>query len=246
MITLEEMLSERKVNMNKQLKVLIIEDDPNISDLIQLYTEKENFKTVIANNGEEGLCKYYDEDPDFVLLDIMMPEMDGWEVCQLIRKDNSLIPIIMLTGKGENYDKIKGLELGADDYIVKPFDPNELIARMKAVIRRAYPTQDLKENIDLPYLTIDIKQYKVFRNKEQVIMPPKELELLYYLALNRNQVYTRQQLLEKIWGMEYDGDPRTIDVHIKRVREKIGDHAPVWALKTIRGVGYKFEVDSFV
>ncbi|GAE35175.1 response regulator transcription factor [Halalkalibacter akibai] len=232
--------------MIKQLKVLIIEDDPNISDLIQMYTEKENFKSIIANNGEEGLSKYYDEDPDFVLLDIMLPEINGWDICQLIRKDKSFIPIIMLTGKGENYDKIKGLEIGADDYIVKPFDPNELIARMKAVIRRAYPAQELKEDIELPSLLIDITQYKVYRNDTQVIMPPKELELLYFLAYYQNQVFTRQQLLEKIWGMEYEGDPRTIDVHIKRVREKIGDHSPLWTLKTIRGVGYKFEVNADV
>ncbi|MFC0560214.1 response regulator transcription factor [Halalkalibacter alkalisediminis] len=230
--------------MNKNLKVLIIEDDPNIADLIKLYTEKAGFKVILTSNGDAGLSEYFDKKPDFVLLDIMLPETDGWEVCREIRKDNRLIPIIMLTGKGENYDKIKGLDLGADDYIVKPFDPNELIARMKAVIRRAYPTQVSKANIKLNFLTIDIIQYKIYRNDVEVMMPPKELELLYFLALYPNQVFTRQQLLEKIWGMDYEGDPRTIDVHIKRVREKIGEQPPFWTLKTIRGVGYKFEVNG--
>ena len=230
--------------MNKKIKVLIIEDDPNIADLIQLYTEKAGFKVILARNGDEGLCEYFDKKPDFILLDIMLPETDGWEVCREIRKDNIMIPIIMLTGKGENYDKVKGLDLGADDYIIKPFDPNELIARMRAVIRRAYPTQVFKENIKFHDLTIDILQYKIYRTDNEVTMPPKELELLYFLALYPNQVFTRQQLLEKIWGMDYEGDPRTIDVHIKRVREKIGEQLPFWTLKTIRGVGYKFEVNG--
>ncbi len=219
----------------------MVEDDPNICELVQLYVEKEGYQFITRYQGEKGMEAYYEEDPDFVILDIMLPEVSGWEICKEIRRDNPLVPIIMLTGKGESYDKIRGLELGADDYVVKPFDPNELIARMKAVMRRANLLDATKEKIELNSLTIDMKQYKVYLDGEEVVMPPKELELLYFFASNRNQVFTRQQLLDHIWGYDFDGDSRTIDVHVKRIREKLNTDSLKWSLKTIRGVGYKFE-----
>ncbi|WP_179298849.1 response regulator transcription factor [Evansella halocellulosilytica] len=228
--------------MSDGMKVLIVEDDPNICDLLQLYLEKEGYNVIQSFDGEEGLAKYYEENPDFVILDIMLPKVDGWEVCQEIRDDRD-IPLLMLTGKGESYDKVKGLELGADDYVVKPFDPKEIIARMKAILRRTNPHLNSHENIDFPQLLINMKEFKVFRKSKDINLPPKELELLYFLASQPNQVFTRQQLLEKIWGFDYEGDVRTIDVHIKRIREKLGDELPYWSLKTIRGVGYKFEVN---
>lgn len=229
--------------MQKTLRVLIVEDDPHISELISLYIEKEGFQAICAEDGEIGLSLYFDNSPDFIILDIMLPEMDGWEVCQAIRRDNPDIPIIMLTGKGESYDKIRGLTIGADDYIVKPFDPNELIARVKAVMRRTNSI-NLKELITLPDLVINMSEYKATYKNKELLMPPKEMELLYFLSLNPNQVFTRQQLLDKIWGYDYDGDPRTIDVHIKRIREKIEPESDSWALKTIRGIGYKLEVND--
>ncbi|SDZ51634.1 DNA-binding response regulator, OmpR family, contains REC and winged-helix (wHTH) domain [Evansella caseinilytica] len=231
--------------MSKQLKILIIEDDPNIADLLQLYLEKEGYSVVIAYDGDEGLTRYYDETPDFIILDIMLPETDGWEVCRQIRIDRQ-VPIIMLTGRGESYDKIKGLELGADDYVVKPFDPKEVIARIKAVLRRTSSHLVAKQTVELPELMININEYKIFRNGKEITLPPKELELLYFLATQPNQVFTRQQLIEHIWGYDYDGDNRTVDVHVKRIREKIDDGSPYWTLRTIRGVGYKFEVNSVV
>ncbi|MBU9713869.1 response regulator [Evansella tamaricis] len=229
--------------MNQTLKVLVIEDDPNIANLLELYLNKEGYSAAFAGDGEEGLVTYYDFNPDFVILDIMLPKMDGWEVCQEIRRD-SRVPIIMITGKGESYDKIKGLELGADDYVVKPFDPKEVIARIKAVMRRTNPHFGSGENIEVPGLKIDLLEHKVYRNETGIILPPKELELLYFLISQQNQVFTRQQLLDNVWGFDYEGDYRTIDVHIKRIREKLGDDAPNWSLKTIRGVGYKFEVKT--
>lgn len=228
--------------MNKLLKVLIVEDDPNICDLLMLYLHKEGFSVVTALDGEEGLALYYDENPDFIILDIMLPVMDGWEVCKEIRKDRN-VPIIMLTGKGESYDRIKGLDLGADDYVVKPFDPKEVVARMRAVLRRTNPQLEGMAPIILPDLEIHMSEYKIYRNQKEIMLAPKEIELLYYLISQPNQVFTRQQLLDNIWGYDYEGDYRTIDVHIKRVREKIGDETPRWSLKTIRGVGYKFEVN---
>lgn len=228
--------------MSDGMKVLIVEDDPNICDLLQLYLEKEGYNVIQSFDGEEGLAKYYEENPDFVILDIMLPKVDGWEVCQEIRDDRD-IPLLMLTGKGESYDKVKGLDLGADDYVVKPFDPKEIIARMKAILRRTNPHLNSHESIEFPQLLINMKEFKVFRKSKDINLPPKELELLYFLASQPNQVFTRQQLLEKIWGFDYEGDVRTIDVHIKRIREKLGDELPYWSLKTIRGVGYKFEVN---
>lgn len=229
--------------MQKTLRVLIVEDDPHISELISLYIEKEGFQAICAEDGEIGLSLYFDNSPDFIILDIMLPEMDGWEVCKAIRRDNPNIPIIMLTGKGESYDKIRGLTIGADDYIVKPFDPNELIARVKAVMRRTISI-NLKDLITLPDLVINMSEYKATYKNKELLMPPKEMELLYFLSLNPNQVFTRQQLLDKIWGYDYDGDPRTIDVHIKRIREKLEPESDSWALKTIRGIGYKLEVND--
>ncbi len=229
--------------MQKPLKVLIVEDDPNISDLISLYIEKEGLCAICAEDGEMGLSLYFDKNPDFIILDIMLPEMDGWEVCKEVRRDNPSVPIIMLTGKGESYDKIRGLDIGADDYVVKPFDPNELIARVKAILRRTHPI-NRRESISLPDLNINISEYKAFYKDKELMMPPKEMEILYFLALNPNQVFTRQQLLDKIWGYDYDGDPRTIDVHIKRIREKLEEESTSWALKTIRGIGYKLEVNK--
>jgi DNA-binding response OmpR family regulator len=230
--------------MNKQIKVLVIEDDPYICELITLYTEKSGYEVYVAKNGMKGLEMFYDNPPDLVILDIMMPEMDGWEVCKEIRRFDKT-PIIMLTGKGERYDKLKGFEQGTDDYLVKPFDPNELIARIKAVLRRANPMfDDANEIIEFPLLKINLNQYKVICDKQEIVFPPKELELLYFLTSHSNQVFTRQQLLDQIWGRDFEGDPRTVDVHIKRIREKLEDSNPYWKLKTIKGVGYKFEVNN--
>lgn len=229
--------------MNKQVKVLVIEDDPYICELITLYAEKSGYIVNVANDGLKGLEMFYDNPPDLVILDIMMPKMNGWEVCKEIRRFDKT-PVIMLTGKGENCDKLKGFDLGTDDYLVKPFDPNELMARIKAVLRRANPMLDVNEIIELPLLKIDLKQYKVTCEKQEIVLPPKEMELLYFLASHPNQVFTRQQLLDQIWGLDFEGDPRTVDVHIKRIREKLGDSNPYWMVKTIRGVGYKFEVDN--
>lgn len=229
--------------MNRQVKVLVIEDDPDICELITLYAEKSGYSVSVANNGMKGLEMFYDNLPDLVILDIMLPEMDGWEVCKEIRRFHKT-PVIMLTGKGESYDKLKGFKLGTDDYLAKPFDPNELMARLKAVLRRANPMFDANAIIELPSLTINLQQYKVTCNQQEIVLPPKEMELLYFLALHTNQVFTRQQLLDQIWGWDFNGDPRTVDVHIKRIREKLGEPSPYWKVQTIRGVGYKFEVDN--
>lgn len=231
--------------MKPWLKVLVIEDDPYICDLLQLYLEKEGYSVILSLDGEEGLANYYDYDPDFVILDVMLPKIDGWELCREIRNDRQ-VPIIMITGKGESYDKIKGLELGADDYVVKPFDPKEVIARIKAVVRRTNPYFGSKEEVEYPNLSIRLAEYKVCKDNIEILFPPKEFELLYFLASQPNQVFTRQQLLDNIWGYDYEGDYRTIDVHIKRIREKIEDETPNWSLKTIRGIGYKFEVNTIV
>ncbi|ADU31745.1 response regulator transcription factor [Evansella cellulosilytica] len=231
--------------MNQPINVLVIEDDPNICDLLKLYLEKEGYAVTIAHDGEKGLIDYYDHQPDFIVLDIMLPKIDGWEVCREIRKDRN-VPVIMITGKGESYDKIKGLELGADDYVVKPFDPKEVLARMKAVMRRTNPYFGTNEEIALFGLKINIREYTLLREEKEIVLPPKELELLFFLISHKNNVFTRQQLLDEVWGYDYEGDPRTIDVHIKRIREKIGEGSGEWSLKTIRGVGYKFEVNELV
>lgn len=234
----------RRDGMKRPIKILIIEDDSNIAELIQLYMDKNGFSSISASDGEEGLELFFNECPDCILLDIMLPKINGWEVCKEIRLENKQVPIIMLTGKGETYDVINGLDIGADDYIVKPFDPNELIARINSVLRRTVLSGSEKDKLQLDNIVIDIKEYRVLINNEEVTMAPKEMELFYYLAMNPNQVLTRQQLLDRVWGYEFDGDPRTVDVHIKRIRDKLASHRAVWSVATIRGVGYRFEVKS--
>jgi DNA-binding response OmpR family regulator len=223
-------------------KVLIVDDDENIVELIRLYLEKEGFATVTANNGLKAVELFKSEAPSIVILDVMMPEMDGWQVCREIRRVSN-IPIIMLTAKGETFDKVLGLELGADDYMVKPFETKELIARVKAVLRRSEAKETTAEKeIVFPGLMINLSNYELKINGEITEIPPKELELLYFLASNPNRVFTREQLLEEVWGFDYFGDSRTVDVHIKRLREKLEGVEANWQLKTVWGVGYKFEV----
>ena len=227
-------------------KILIVDDDKNICDLLRLYLEKEGYQTFQAHDGEAALAAYTQNKPDLVLLDVMMPKMDGWEVCRRIRAQGQT-PVIMLTAKGETFDKVLGLELGADDYIIKPFDSKELVARVRAVLRRFQPKQAAvvsdEKCATYPDLIVNLTNYSVTYMGKQVDMPPKELELLYFLASSPNQVFTREQLLDHIWGYEYIGDTRTVDVHIKRLREKIKDH-PNWSISTVWGIGYKFEVKS--
>ena len=225
-------------------KILVVDDDTNICELLRLYLTKEGYQVTVANDGEEGLEKFNAVKPDMVLLDVMMPRMDGLEVCRRIRKAGNT-PVMMLTAKGETFDKVLGLELGADDYMIKPFDSKELVARVRAVLRRfqvKQPTVSSNEKcVSYPDLTINLTNYSVIYMGHTVEMPPKELELLYFLASSPNHVFTREQLLDQIWGYEYIGDTRTVDVHIKRLREKIKDN-PNWALSTVWGIGYKFEV----
>lgn len=229
--------------MNGKQRILIADDDSNIAELISLYLMKEGYETKKAEDGREALRMVQTFNPDLIILDIMMPEMDGYEVCREVRK-TSTIPIIMLTAKGETFDKVLGLELGADDYMVKPFDTKELVARVKAVLRRMESKEVNAKKLSFENLLINLSNYSVAYKGETVEMPPRELELLFYLASHPNQVFTREQLLNQIWGYEYYGDTRTVDVHIKRIREKLGsdeDH-PKWSIKTVWGVGYKFEV----
>ena len=228
-------------------KILVVDDDTNICELLRLYLTKEGYQVTVANDGEEGLEKFNQVKPDMVLLDVMMPKMDGLEVCRRIRKAGNT-PVMMLTAKGETFDKVLGLELGADDYMIKPFDSKELVARVKAVLRRYQPnvapsTQPSGKYVEYPDLAINLTNYSVIYYGNQLDMPPKELELLYFLASSPNQVFTREQLLDHIWGYEYIGDTRTVDVHIKRLREKIKDH-PAWSIATVWGIGYKFEVKN--
>lgn len=229
---------------NKQ-KILIVDDDENIADLIALYLTKECFDTEIVNDGESALAAYESYAPNLILLDLMLPGIDGYQVCREIRSKSST-PIIMLSAKGEVFDKVLGLELGADDYIEKPFDSKELVARVKAVLRRSAPAKTSEPETDskvvkYPDLVVSLSDYSVMYNGNYLDMPPKEIELLFFLASQPNQVFTREQLLDHIWGYEYAGDTRTVDVHIKRLREKINDHE-AWRLHTVWGVGYKFEV----
>ncbi|SHI84412.1 response regulator transcription factor [Lutispora thermophila] len=223
-------------------KILVVDDDQNIAELIRIYLEKEMYDVKIAYDGKKALEDFYQWTPDLVILDIMIPHMDGYEVCKQIRKAGN-IPIIMLTARGEVIDKVLGLELGADDYIVKPFDPKELLARIKAVLRRVQNNDMVKEEkLVFPGLTIDKNDYTVTFKGNRLELPPKEMELLYFLASRPNQVFTREQLLEKVWDYDYIGDSRTVDVHIKRLREKLHDDMGRWEIKTVWGVGYKFEV----
>ena len=226
--------------------VLIIEDDPNIAELIRLYLEKDDFRVSIASDGKSGVDTFFKTHPDIVLLDIMLPELDGWEVCREIRKTDKT-PIIMLTAKDETVDKVTGLELGADDYISKPFDMKEVIARIHAVLRRFSPETEENASDDITTfdnLVINMAAYEVLIRGKKVEMPPKELELLNFLASHPNRVFTRNQLLDDVWGFEYFGDSRTVDVHVKRLREKIDGASDTWSLKTVWGVGYKFEITN--
>ena len=229
--------------MSGKQKILIADDDTNIVELISLYLTKEGYETKKAYNGREALKHLQSFAPNLMILDIMMPEMDGYAVCREVRKMSS-IPIIMLTAKGETFDKVLGLELGADDYMVKPFDTKELVARVKAVLRRTESKESNNKRLIFPGLTINLSNYSVTFQEQDIEMPPKELELLYFLAYHPNQVFTREQLLNQIWGYEYYGDTRTVDVHIKRIREKLdqGEEESGWSIKTVWGVGYKFEV----
>lgn len=230
--------------MAAKQKILIVDDDNNIAELISLYLTKECFDTEIVNDGESALTEAIVFQPNLILLDLMLPGMDGYQVCREIRKDSN-VPIIMLSAKGETFDKVLGLELGADDYIIKPFDSKELVARVKAVLRRYQPVvatnEDKSNYVEYPDLIINLSNYSVVYKGKNIDMPPKELELLFFLASSPNQVFTREQLLDHIWGYEYMGDTRTVDVHVKRVREKIHDHEK-WNLSTVWGIGYKFEV----
>ena len=223
-------------------KVLIVDDDQNICELLRLYLQKDGFDTEIANDGMNAIELQKTYNPDIILLDVMMPRLDGWQVCREIRK-TAEVPIIMITAKGEVFDRILGLELGADDYISKPFDTKEVIARIKAVLRRTTDkTKDEKEEVRFDKLVINLTNYELIVDGKQIDTPPKELELIYHLASNPNRVYTRDQLLDEVWGFDYYGDSRTVDVHVKRLREKLENVSSNWALKTVWGVGYKFEV----
>lgn len=232
--------------MLEKQKILIVDDDENIAELISLYLTKECFDTMTASDGEAALTAVKTYMPDLILLDIMLPGIDGYEVLRELRKSSSL-PVIMLSAKGETFDKVLGLELGADDYIMKPFDSKEMVARVKAVLRRFTYEKTTsaagelpKECVTLPNLVINQTDYSVTYNNQKIEMPPKELELLYFIASHPNQVFTREQLLDHIWSYDYIGDTRTVDVHIKRLREKFKDH-PDWDIKTVWGIGYKFE-----
>ena len=223
-------------------KVLVVDDDNNICELLKLYLEKDGWSVIISHDGEEAVVKFNALKPDVVLLDIMLPELDGWQVCREIRKKSN-VPIIMITAKSETFDKVLGLELGADDFIVKPFDMKELSARIKAVLRRynAHSKTSDDEVVKFENIEISLQKYELKLSGKAIDIPPKELELLYFLASNCNRVFTRDQLLDKVWGFDYLGDSRTVDVHVKRLREKLEGVSDKWLLKTVWGVGYKFE-----
>ena len=226
--------------MNEKPLIMIVDDDPNIAQLINLYLTKDGFDTVIYGRGDEALEAFRQNPPALMVLDIMLPGMDGLTVCKEVRKI-SQIPIIMLTAKDETFDKVLGLELGADDYVTKPFEGKELLARIKAVLRRAAPAGESQDLLSFPGLTISLEKYEVYYQGKLIDMPPKELEVLYFLASHQNRVFTREQLLEQVWGFDFYGDSRTVDVHIKRLREKLPDSEKYgWTIYTVRGVGYKF------
>lgn len=232
----------REVHTMSLGKILVVDDDLNICELLRLYIEKEGFSVVTANDGAQALKLFEKEQPDLIMLDIMLPELDGWQVCREIRK-TSKCPIIMLTAKGEVFDKVLGLELGADDYVVKPFEAKEVVARIRAVLRRSGKTDEneMKE-VKWDKLSINLTNYELKVDGVQIDTPPKEMELLFHLATHPNRVFTRDQLLDEVWGFDYYGDSRTVDVHVKRLREKIDGVSDKWELKTVWGVGYKFEV----
>lgn len=226
-----------------QHKILIVDDDENICELLRLYLEKDGYETIVANDGVQAVKCATTMSPDLILLDIMLPKLDGWQVCREIRK-TSEVPIIMLTAKSETFDKILGLELGADDYVIKPFDTKEVVARIKAVLRRSNDNDKQNQVDEVRYdkLRINLTNYELVVNGVRIDTPPKELELIYHLASNPNRVYTRDQLLDEVWGFDYYGDSRTVDVHVKRLREKLENVSTEWNLKTVWGVGYKFEI----
>ncbi len=228
--------------MNQQTKILVVDDDLNINELIRMYLEKEGYEVTCAFDGEEAIRLFQEQAPSLVVLDLMLPKIDGLTVCREIRKVSD-IPIVMLTAKGETFDKVLGLELGADDYMVKPFEPKELIARVKAVLRRTGDHTASTEQTEVVYpgLSVNLTNYELTVNGKKLEVPPKELEVLYFLCSHPNQVFTRDQLLNHVWGYDYYGADRTVDVHIKRIREKLGESS-CWQLKTVYGVGYKFEV----
>ena len=225
-------------NLKMSKKILIVEDDGNIRELLRLYLEREGYEITEASNGEEGVEQWRKVNPDMILLDVMMPIMDGWQVCKIIREE-SKVPIIILTAKGETFDKVNGLEMGADDYIVKPLEMREVVARVRAVFRRFAPEESGKISFDK--LTVDKQAYDLIVDGKRVDAPPKEIKLLYFLASSPNRVFTRAQLLDDVWGFDYFGDTRTVDVHVKRLREKLEGVSDKWELKTVWGVGYKFE-----
>ncbi len=224
-------------------KALVVEDDGNIAELLRLYLEKDGFEVAIASDGGTGVRLAQSENPDVILLDIMLPVLDGWQVCRKVR-ENSRVPIIMLTAKGETYDKVNGLEMGADDYVVKPFEVKELIARIHAVMRRREGGDSpAAKRLEYDKLIINLDSYELIVDGKKIETPPKEMELLFHLASTPNRVYTRNQLLDEVWGFDYFGDSRTVDVHIKRLREKLEGVSDQWSLKTVWGVGYKFELN---
>ena len=227
------------------ISVLIVEDDRNIAELLQMYLEKEGYAVTVAGDGGQGLAKFRSISPDLILLDVMMPVMDGWTLCKTIRAE-SQTPIIMLTAKAETDDKVTGLKSGADDYITKPFQMKEVLARIEAVLRRSDRTalEPVARRLSFDKLTIDMDAFELTIDGKKVDTPPKEMELLFYLASSPNRVYTRNQLLDEVWGFDYFGDSRTVDVHVKRLREKLEDVSEQWSLKTVWGVGYKFEVQT--
>lgn len=225
-------------------KILVVDDDLNICELLRLYIEKEGYEVVTSNDGADAVKTFAKEKPDLILLDIMLPTLDGWQVCREIRK-TSKCPIIMLTAKGEVFDKVLGLELGADDYVVKPFEAREIIARIKAILRRVEKVEVAKNhNVEWDKLFINLSNYELRVDGVTIDAPPKEMELLHHLATHPNRVFTRDQLLDEVWGFDYYGDSRTVDVHIKRLREKIDNVSDKWEIKTIWGVGYKFEIKN--
>ncbi len=228
--------------MKDKQTIMIVDDDPNIAQLVRLYLEKEGYDISVQTRGDDALAAFQKNPPSLLLLDVMLPGMDGWQVCRAVRQI-SAIPIIMLTAKDETFDKVLGLELGADDYVTKPFETKELVARVKAVLRRATASEAEKDTLSFPGLTISLEKYEVYYQGNPIEMPPKELEVLYFLASHQNRVFTREQLLEQVWGFDFFGDSRTVDVHIKRLREKLADSEQYgWQIRTVWGVGYKFEV----
>ena len=228
--------------MKDKQTIMVVDDDPNIAQLVKLYLEKEGFEVTVETRGDDAVAAFQKNPPSLMLLDIMLPGIDGLQVCRTIRQI-STIPIIMLSAKDETFDKVLGLELGADDYITKPFEGKELVARVKAVLRRSSPGESEKDTLSFPGLTISLEKYEVHYQGKLLEMPPKELEVLYFLAAHQNRVFTREQLLEQVWGFDFFGDSRTVDVHIKRLREKLQDSEALgWTIRTVWGVGYKFEV----